>query len=121
MGVAGVGAEVDCVGPVGNGWGVNPGAGNGAPASLAAAGASVRNLLCLSQGEPAWSLLPLISWADAAGLAVTFVARRAVPALALVLASVLCVVRAARPRLPEAPQRHKLAQRLRRFADRIDN
>jgi dihydroorotate dehydrogenase electron transfer subunit len=54
-----VGAEIDCLGPVGNGWQVSAG---------------VRNLLCLGQGEYAWSLLPLISWADAAGLAVTLVA-----------------------------------------------
>ena len=53
------GAEVDCLGPVGNGWQAMQG---------------VRNLLCVGEGEFAWSLLPLISWADAAGLAVAFVA-----------------------------------------------
>ncbi len=31
------------------------------------------------------------------------------------------VSRAAQPRLPAVPQRHRLAERLRRFADRIDN
>jgi dihydroorotate dehydrogenase electron transfer subunit len=53
------GAEVDCLGPVGNGWQLSRG---------------VRNVLCLGVGEHAWSLLPLITSADAAGLAVTFVA-----------------------------------------------
>ena len=31
------------------------------------------------------------------------------------------VTRAARPRLPAVPQRHRFADRLRRIADRIDN
>ena len=31
------------------------------------------------------------------------------------------VQRAAEPRLPQAPQRHRFAERLRRFADRIDS
>ncbi len=57
--VAPVGAEVDCLGPVGNGFSVQAG---------------VRNLLCVGEGNDAWSLLPLIAWADAAGLSVTFVA-----------------------------------------------
>ncbi len=54
-----LGLEIDCLGPVGNGFGV---------------AAGVRNLLCIGQGDPAWSLLPLLSWAAAAGLAVTFAA-----------------------------------------------
>jgi dihydroorotate dehydrogenase electron transfer subunit len=54
-----VGAEIDCLGPVGNGFSVDTG---------------VRNLLCVGEGAQAWSLLPLIGWADAAGLSVTFVA-----------------------------------------------
>lgn len=53
------GSTVDCLGPVGNGFGVE---------------GSVRNLLCIGQGTPGWSLLPLIRWAAAAGLAVTFAA-----------------------------------------------
>lgn len=56
--VAPVGAEVDCLGPVGNGFSVESG---------------VRNVLCVGEGASAWSLLPLINWADAAGLSVTFV------------------------------------------------
>jgi hypothetical protein len=31
------------------------------------------------------------------------------------------VARAAQPRVPTVPHRHRLAQRLRRFADRIDS
>lgn len=67
------GAEVDCLGPVGNGWTVDRG---------------VRNLLCLGAGEAAWAMLPLLSWADAAGLAVTLVAgaasaRESLPAVRL--------------------------------------
>lgn len=57
--VAPAGAEVDCLGPVGNGFSVESG---------------VRNILCVGEGTYAWSLLPLIAWADAAGLSVTFVA-----------------------------------------------
>jgi dihydroorotate dehydrogenase electron transfer subunit len=63
--VAPVGAEIDCFGPVGNGFSVESG---------------VRNLLCVGAasdagaGADAWSLLPLIGWADAAGLSVTFAA-----------------------------------------------
>ncbi len=56
--VAPVGAEIDCLGPVGNGFSVESG---------------VRNLLCVGEGNLAWGLLPLIAWADAAGLSVTFV------------------------------------------------
>jgi dihydroorotate dehydrogenase electron transfer subunit len=67
------GSEIDCLGPVGNGFELE---------------ASVRNLLCVGQGEPGWSLLPLIGWAAAAGLAVTFAAgaatlRDSVPAARL--------------------------------------
>jgi dihydroorotate dehydrogenase electron transfer subunit len=57
--VAPVGGELDCMGPVGNGFSVDSG---------------VRNLLCVGEGSHAWGLLPLIGWADAAGLSVTFVA-----------------------------------------------
>lgn len=56
--IAPVGAEIDCLGPVGNGFAV---------------AAGVRNVLCLGEGNLAWGLLPLIQWADAAGLSVTFV------------------------------------------------
>ncbi len=71
--VAPVGAEIDCLGPIGLGFSVGPG---------------VRNVLCVGEGPHSWSLLPLISWADAAGLAVTFVAgaqsvRDALPAARL--------------------------------------
>lgn len=61
--VAPVGAEIDCLGPVGTGFSVEAG---------------VRNLLCVgtdangADGDLAWGLLPLIDWADAAGLSVTF-------------------------------------------------
>lgn len=57
--VAPPGAELDCLGPVGNGFSVEPG---------------VRNVVCVGAGAHAWSLLPLIGWADSAGLSVTFVA-----------------------------------------------
>lgn len=68
--VAPVGAEIDCLGPIGRGFSVDSG---------------VRNMLCIGEGAHAWSLLPLIDWADAAGLSVTFVAgasstREALPA-----------------------------------------
>jgi dihydroorotate dehydrogenase electron transfer subunit len=56
--VAPVGAELDCLGPVGHGFTVESG---------------VRNLLCVGEGSHSWTLLPLIGWADAAGLSVTFV------------------------------------------------
>lgn len=49
-------AAVDCLGPVGNGFSLPPGA---------------RNLLCVGEGEAAWALLPQIGLADALGLAVT--------------------------------------------------
>jgi dihydroorotate dehydrogenase electron transfer subunit len=53
-----VGAEVDCLGPVGTGFLLERG---------------VRNLLCVGAGEDAWRLLPLIEWADEAGVAVALV------------------------------------------------
>lgn len=68
-----LGAEIDCLGPVGLGFTV---------------AAGVHNLLCVGEGEAAWSLLPLIQWADSAGLAVTLAAaaraaRDALPAARL--------------------------------------
>jgi dihydroorotate dehydrogenase electron transfer subunit len=71
--VAPAGAEIDCFGPVGNGFSV---------------GSGVRNVVCVGEGAHAWSLLPLISWADAVALSVTFVAgsqstRGALPAARL--------------------------------------
>jgi dihydroorotate dehydrogenase electron transfer subunit len=70
---AAVGVEIDCLGPVGNGFSV---------------AAGVRNLLCVGQDDHAWTLLPLIGWAAAAGLSVTFAAgaltpRESVPAARL--------------------------------------
>ena len=56
--VAPVGAEVDCLGPVGSGFALERG---------------IRNLLCVGEGEAAWRLLPLVAWADAAGIAVALV------------------------------------------------
>ncbi len=56
--VAPVGAEVDCLGPVGTGFTLDGG---------------IRNLLCVGEGEAAWRLLPLVAWADAAGIAVALV------------------------------------------------
>jgi dihydroorotate dehydrogenase electron transfer subunit len=52
------GAEVDCLGPVGAGFTLHAG---------------IRNLLCVGEGEAAWRLLPLIEWADEAGVAVALV------------------------------------------------
>ena len=71
--VAPVGAEIDCLGPVGLGYSL---------------GGGIRNLLCVGEGENAWRLLPLVRWADEAGLSVTFVvgslnARTALPAARL--------------------------------------
>ncbi len=57
--VAPPGAELDCLGPIGAGFSLDSG---------------IRNLLCVGEGALAWGLLPLIDWADAAGLSVTFVA-----------------------------------------------
>ncbi len=53
-----VDATVDCLGPVGVGFSLDP---------------RVRNLLCVGEGEAAWRLLPVVQWADAAGLSVTLV------------------------------------------------
>jgi dihydroorotate dehydrogenase electron transfer subunit len=47
------GTSIDCLGPVGQGYSVGPGA---------------RNLLCVGEGEAAWALLPAVVGADAAGL-----------------------------------------------------
>lgn len=68
-----VGAAIDCLGPVGTGFSLDP---------------RVRNLLCVGKGEAAWHLLPLVQWADAAGLSVTLavgarVTRDALPAARL--------------------------------------
>lgn len=52
-----LGAEIDCLGPVGRGFSLPSGP---------------RNLLCIGQGEPAWALLPLILLADTRRAAVTF-------------------------------------------------
>jgi dihydroorotate dehydrogenase electron transfer subunit len=57
--VAPIGAELDCVGPVGTGFTLDGG---------------IRNLLCVGEGEAAWRLLPLVEWADEAGVAVALVA-----------------------------------------------
>jgi len=64
------GSTIDCLGPIGTGFVLD---------------SSVHNLLCVGEGDAAWSLLPLIEWADALGLSVAFVAaarsmRTAVPA-----------------------------------------
>ena len=50
-----VGTAIDCLGPVGIGYLVPLG---------------VRNLLCIGVGEPAWSLLPVVTQAAARGLSV---------------------------------------------------
>jgi dihydroorotate dehydrogenase electron transfer subunit len=51
------GTHVDCLGPVGKGYTLSKG---------------TRNLLCLGEGEAAWTLLPAILQAEAQGIAVTF-------------------------------------------------
>lgn len=71
-----VGASIDCLGPVGAGFRLAAGA---------------RHLLCLGEGDLAWALLPLVSLADFAHVAVTLVteaatARVAIPAQRLPLA-----------------------------------
>jgi dihydroorotate dehydrogenase electron transfer subunit len=48
-----LGTGIDCLGPVGRGYIIGPGA---------------HNLLCVGEGEAAWSLLPAVVGADAAGL-----------------------------------------------------
>ncbi len=70
-----LGAELDCLGPVGVGFRLPPGG---------------KRLLCLGEGDLAWTLLPLVAQADAAGMAVTLAAeapsaRYAVPAQRLPL------------------------------------
>lgn len=50
------GTRVDCLGPVGKGYTLSTG---------------TRNLLCLGEGEAAWTLLPAILQAEAQGMAVT--------------------------------------------------
>ena len=52
---AALGTGIDCLGPVGRGYSVGPGA---------------RNLLCVGEGEAAWALLPAVAGADAAGHAI---------------------------------------------------
>jgi dihydroorotate dehydrogenase electron transfer subunit len=64
------GVALDCLGPIGNGFAIPAGA---------------RNVLFVGEGEHAWSLLPAVRRADAAGLAVTFaveatLARELIPA-----------------------------------------
>ncbi len=51
-----VGTELDCLGPVGIGYGLSAG---------------IRNLLCVGQGNTAWALLPAIKRAETSGLSVT--------------------------------------------------
>jgi len=54
-----VGSAIDCLGPVGRGFELD---------------GQVRNLLCVGEDDATWDLLPLIDWADAAGLSVALVA-----------------------------------------------
>lgn len=65
-----LGTQVDCLGPIGIGFGVPLG---------------VRNVLCIGVGESAWSLLPVVALAEGRGLAVTLAmeartARELIPA-----------------------------------------
>lgn len=53
------GSELDCLGPIGIGYTLPEGS---------------RHLLCLAEGETAWTLLPLIAQADAEHLSVTLAA-----------------------------------------------
>jgi dihydroorotate dehydrogenase electron transfer subunit len=55
--VAPVGATLDCIGPVGNGYRLRQ---------------KARNVLCIGEGDAAWALLPAMLEAEAAGLTVTF-------------------------------------------------
>ena len=57
--LAPLGTEVDCLGPVGQGFRLPAGA---------------RHVLCLGEGELCWTLLPVVFQADAAQLAVTLAA-----------------------------------------------
>jgi dihydroorotate dehydrogenase electron transfer subunit len=54
--MAATGAELDCLGPVGHGFSLP---------------AQTRRILCLGQGDAAWTLLPLVRAASARGYAVT--------------------------------------------------
>lgn len=65
---ANVGAAIDCIGPVGLGFEWD---------------GQVRNLLCVAEDDAVWDLLPLIDWADAAGLSVALVAGAATVRTAL--------------------------------------
>jgi dihydroorotate dehydrogenase electron transfer subunit len=56
------GTGIDCLGPVGRGYEVAPGA---------------RNLLCTGEGEAAWALLPAVVAASAAGLSTAFAVQAA--------------------------------------------
>ena len=51
------GTEIDCLGPVGRGYVIGPGA---------------RNVVCAGEEEAAWALLPAVLEADAAGLSTAF-------------------------------------------------
>lgn len=66
--LAPLGAQIDCLGPVGQGFRLPERA---------------RNLLCLGEGEPAWTLLPLVAEAAGAGLAVALAAEAASERLAI--------------------------------------
>lgn len=55
LAAAPVGAEIDCLGPVGIGFSVPLG---------------VRNVLCIGAGEPAWTLLPVVAQTETRGLSV---------------------------------------------------
>jgi dihydroorotate dehydrogenase electron transfer subunit len=57
LAAAPIGTALDCLGPVGSGYGLPE---------------SARNLLCLGDGEAAWTLLPAIAQAVRSSLAVTF-------------------------------------------------
>ena len=68
-----LGTHLDCLGPIGIGY-VLP--------------AGIRSLLCVGEGEAAWSLLPVVCLAAAQGISVTFAleagtARQAIPATRL--------------------------------------
>ncbi len=73
--MAPIGAQLDCLGPVGNGFRLPEGG----------------RLLCLGEGDMAWTLLPLVITAETAKLSVTLAtealtARAAIPAQRLPLA-----------------------------------
>jgi dihydroorotate dehydrogenase electron transfer subunit len=56
------GTPIDCLGPVGQGYAVGPGA---------------RNVLCVGEEEASWALLPAVVRADAAGLSTAFAVQAA--------------------------------------------